>query len=100
MKYLSIILILLFLGCSNKPVNGELIYSKQCSNCHGKMGRKSAFGKSAVIGSLTKEEIVYALKGYQNGTYGGSMKKMMKKEISSFNNEEIDSVAQYISDLY
>lgn len=100
MKYILILVAIIFVGCSSKPVDGKLIYTEKCANCHGKMGRKSAFGKSAAIGSLTQEELIHAIKGYQEGTYGGSMKGMMKQEVKSFNEKEIEAVSKYISELY
>lgn len=101
MHYLILCLaFFIFLGCSNKPADGASIYTQNCATCHGKMARKSALGKSVPIGGFSKDEIVHAIKGYQNGTYGGSMKNTMKKHVSSLNNEEIEAVAKYIDELY
>jgi cytochrome c553 len=100
MKYILILVLLVFMGCSSKPVDGKSLYSENCANCHGKMARKSAFGKSAVIGGFTEQEIIHAIKGYQEGTYGGSMKSMMKSEVSSLNEAEINALAKYIAELY
>lgn len=101
MQYIvPFLLVFLLMGCSNRPMDGASIYKDQCATCHGKMARKSALGKSSPIGSFSKEQIVYALKGYQNGTYGGSMKSKMKKQVSSLNQKEIELVAAYIADLY
>jgi len=100
MKYIFILVVIVFIGCSSKPVDGKSFYNENCSSCHGKMARKSAFGKSAAIGGFTQQEIIHAIKGYQEGTYGGSMKSMMKSEVSSLNEEEIMAVSKYISELY
>lgn len=100
MKYILFFIVLIFLGCSNKPVDGKTLYAKKCANCHGKMAKKSALGKSAPIGGFTQEQIIHALKGYQEGTYGGAMKGTMKQQASSLNDEEITAVAKYIDSLY
>lgn len=100
MKYIFILVAIMFIGCSSQPVDGKSLYNESCANCHGKMARKSAFGKSAAIGGFTQEEIIHAIKGYQEGTYGGSMKTMMKQEVSALNEKEIEAVSRYISELY
>lgn len=100
MKYILFFIILIFLGCSNKPIDGKTLYTKKCANCHGQMARKSALGKSAPIGGFTKEQTIHALKGYQEGTYGGGMKNTMKQQVSSLNDEEITAIAKYIDELY
>ena len=100
MKYIVIIsVIFLFFGCSSKPIDGAALYKEECATCHGKFARKSAFGKSQVISGFTKEEIISALIGYQEGTYGRSMKGMMKSQVKSFDEEEITALAEYISSI-
>jgi len=44
---------------------------KKCAGCHGQTGEKVALGKSKVIKDMSKADIVVALKGYKDGTYGG-----------------------------
>ena len=51
-------------------------YAK-CAGCHGADGEKAALGKSKIIKDMPKAEFVAALKGYQDGTYGGAMKNLM-----------------------
>ena len=48
-------------------------YAK-CATCHGAAGEKAALGKSKIIKDMTKADFVSALKGYQDGTYGGAQK--------------------------
>ena len=100
MKYIVILcIVFLFLVCSNKPVDGAALYKKDCASCHGKFARKSAFGKSQVIAGFTQEQIKKAILGYQDKTYGGSMKSLMRQEVSSLNEKEIDALAAYIYSL-
>jgi len=55
----------------------SVAYDK-CVVCHGKSGeRATPSGKSMVIKDMSKADIVTSLKGYQDGTYGGTMKAMM-----------------------
>ncbi len=69
---------------------------KKCAACHGQNGEKAALGKSKLINTLNKDEIVTALKGYKDGTYGGSMKALMKGQVASYSDADIEKVAEYI----
>ncbi len=70
-----------------------------CAACHGKDGSKSALNKSKVIKGWEKSKTVETLKGYQNGTYGGAMKGIMKGQAGKLNDDEINALAEYISKL-
>ena len=76
--------------------DGAELY-KKCAACHGSAGEKKALGKSRVIGELSKEELVTALKGYKEGSYGSSMKALMKGQVAKLNDEQINSLASYIA---
>ncbi len=71
------------------------LYSK-CVACHGANGEKTAMGKSKVIKNMSKADIVKALKGYKNGTYGGPMKGVMASQVANLNDAQIESLATYI----
>ena len=79
--------------------NGHAVFVRQCASCHGQNGEKSALNKSKVIQGWETQKTVMALKGYQDGTYGSSMKGIMKAQVSSFSDAQIDAVAEYISTL-
>lgn len=70
---------------------------KKCASCHGSMGEKHALNKSKIINEMSKEEIVTALKGYKAGTYGGAMKALMKGQIASYDDTQIETVAEFIA---
>ena len=67
-----------------------------CKGCHGQDFEKKAMGKSKVVKDMTKEEIVTALKGYKDGTYGGAMKGLMKGQVAKFSDADIDALATEI----
>lgn len=75
--------------------DGASLYSK-CVSCHGAKGEKAALGKSKIINTMSKDEIVLALQGYKAGTYGGASKALMKAQMSSFNDSQIKEIASYI----
>ena len=68
----------------------------KCVSCHGANGQNVALGKSKIIKDLTKDEIVTALKGYKEGTYGGMMKSIMQGQVKSLSDNDINEIAQYI----
>jgi len=76
--------------------NGEILY-KKCTGCHGQKAEKKALNKSAIIKDWDAEKIANALKGYKKGTYGGAMKGLMKGQVISMSNEEIDLVSKHIA---
>ena len=73
------------------------LYNK-CATCHGGMGERSALNKSAVIRNWSVKQIESAILGYQNGTYGRTMKAMMQKQVEGLTPEEVHALAEYISD--
>ncbi len=62
-----------------------------CKSCHGKNFEKSALGQSRIVRNMTKDEVSTALIGYKNGTYGRSMKRMMKNHVISFTDKELST---------
>ena len=67
-----------------------------CTNCHGANWEKDAMKKSKVVAEMTHDEIATALKGYKAGTYGNSMKGLMKAQVGKYSNEELEAFAQTI----
>jgi cytochrome c553 len=76
--------------------DGAALY-KKCSACHGAHGEKVALGKSKVIKDMSKDEIVAAIKGYKDGTYGGAMKALMKGQVATLSDDDAAAVAEYLT---
>lgn len=72
---------------------------KSCIGCHGIEGKKEALGKSKRINEMSKDELVLALEGYKDGSYGGAMKGVMKGQVVRLSTEEIEILSDYISTL-
>lgn len=70
-------------------------YAK-CIGCHGANGEKVALGKSKVIKDMTKAEIIAAMKGYKDGSYGGPMKGLMKGQAMPLSDADIEAIANQI----
>ena len=77
-------------------IDGKTIFTK-CVGCHGSHGERKALGKSQLIQGWEVSKVVTALNGYKDGSYGGSMKGVMKSQISKLSDDEIQAVAEYIS---
>jgi cytochrome c553 len=70
---------------------------KKCAVCHGAQGEKAALGKSKVIKEMSSAQIITALKGYKDGTYGAASKAIMKGQVASLNDAQITALAAHIS---
>jgi cytochrome c553 len=86
----SVILLGLF------AVNASADAYARCVACHGATGEKAAMGKSKIIKDMTKAEIVSAMKGYKDGSYGGAMKGLMKGQVAALSDADIEAIAQKI----
>lgn len=71
-------------------------YAK-CIGCHGANGEKVALGKSKVIKDMTKADFITAMKGYKDGSYGGPMKGLMKGQVASLSDADIEAIAAQIA---
>ena len=67
-----------------------------CVGCHGKNFEKHAMGKSKVVKDMSKADIVAALKGYKDGSYGGAMKGIMKGQVASLSDADMQAIADSI----
>ena len=73
---------------------------KKCAACHGANGEKPALGKSAVIGGSDATTIAADLKGYKAGTINKKgMGALMKGQVASYSDADIDAVSAYIAGL-
>ena len=48
---------------------------------------------SKVVNTLSKADILTALKGYKDGTYGGSMKALMKGQVAGLSDADMEAIA-------
>jgi cytochrome c-type protein NapB len=67
-----------------------------CVGCHGTNFEKHAMGKSKVVKDMSKADIVAALKGYKDGSYGGAMKGIMKGQVTSLSDADMQAIADSI----
>ncbi len=85
------------------PANGEAIYKKECTQCHGTDGKQTKYtGSSRIeyvpINGLNAAALAKELKDYRFGRinkYGYGA--LMKSTLADLSYEEIDALADYIS---
>lgn len=94
----KILAVLAILGVTSVFAGGADAY-KRCAGCHGVNGEKKALGKSAAITGWDISKTVAALKGYKDGSYGGAMKGVMKGQVASLSDADIQALSEHISTL-
>ena len=67
---------------------------KSCTGCHGDNLEKKAMSISKVITSMKKVDIIKALHGYKDGSYGGVMKGVMKGFAKKLSDDDITTIAE------
>ena len=67
-----------------------------CKGCHGANFEKKAMGMSKVVKDMSKADILTAFKGYKDGSYGGAMKGIMKGQVASFSDADMEAIASEI----
>jgi len=77
------------------PASTE-VSTAACAGCHGANFEKKAMGVSKIVKDMAKADIVTALKGYKDGSYGGSMKTIMKGQASPLSDAQIDAIANKV----
>ncbi len=79
--------------------DGAALY-KKCAACHGAQGEKPALGKSAVIGGVDTATLIADMKGYKAGTLNKKgMGALMKGQVASYSDADIEAVSAYITGL-
>jgi len=80
-----------------KEAVSSAVDTKACAACHGVNFEKKAMNVSKIVKDLSKEDIIKALKGYKDGSYGGAMKGLMKGQVASYDDAKIEAVAGQIA---
>ncbi len=79
--------------------DGAALY-KKCAGCHGAKGEKKALGKSAVIGGMDVATLVKDMKEYKAGKRNvHGMGMLMKTQMQSLSDADIQTLAEYIHGL-
>ncbi len=72
----------------------------KCAGCHGKDGKMKALGKSEVIAGQAKADLVKKIGEYKAGTRNvAGMGGLMKGQVVTLSDADIDAIATYVSGL-
>jgi len=82
------------LGASTALMAG--VNAATCKGCHGQNFEKHALGKSKIVKNMKHDEIAEALKGYKAGTFGGSMKGVMKGQVAKYSDADLEAFSKTI----
>ncbi|MFL1705643.1 MULTISPECIES: c-type cytochrome [unclassified Campylobacter] len=87
------------LASSLFAADGATLY-KKCVACHGPKAEKSFLNKVPVLTTLSKEEMVEALKAYKAGTLNKfNSAAMMKPIVAPMSEADMEAVSEYITTL-
>lgn len=67
-----------------------------CAGCHGQNFELAAMGKSKIVKDMSLKDIVAALKGYKDGTYGDTLKGMMMVQVKDLKDSDIEAMSLLI----
>jgi cytochrome c-type protein NapB len=71
--------------------------TQACGACHGADFEKKAMNVSKIVKDMSKDDIVKALKGYKDGTYGGAMKGVVAGQVKNLSDADIEAIATQIA---
>lgn len=99
-KVLSLLVVVGLGSISFAASDPAAIIAKQCKTCHGAKMEKSYLNKTAIVNTLSSEEIKKDLLGYKAGTLNRhKMGATMKTQVAKLSEEDIDALAKYIPTL-
>ncbi len=78
-------------------VSASAFDTKTCAGCHGVNFEKKAMNVSKIVKDLSKDDIVKALKGYKDGSYGGAMKGVMAGQAKPLSDADIEAIATQVA---
>ena len=81
-----------------QKIDAAKLFTK-CVSCHGQNAEKKALNKSKVIKGWAAKDTIAAINGYKDGSYGSTMKGVMKPQVAKLTEAEVKALSEYISKL-
>ncbi|MFV0422798.1 c-type cytochrome [Oleidesulfovibrio sp.] len=78
--------------------DGASLYRK-CTGCHGADGSKQPMGVGTPVKGQSADELYNKMKGYTDGSFGGSKKAVMVNILKRLDDAQIKTLADYIATL-
>ena len=78
-------------------MQGEELYKKKCSTCHGIKGEESPGYRASAMTNMSKEDMQRALREYRNDMqFGGGGKMLMQNVVQSLTENQGDVIIDYV----
>ncbi|MEF2145544.1 MAG: c-type cytochrome [Desulfovibrionaceae bacterium] len=81
-------------GFSAHAADAVKLYAR-CMGCHGGDGSKVQNG--TVLKGMSEPQVIMALQGYRDGSYGGSKKGLMKNIAAKLTDADIKALGERIA---
>jgi cytochrome c-type protein NapB len=78
-------------------ISASAVDTTACAGCHGKDFEKKAMNVSKIVKEMKHDDIVKALAGYKDGSYGGAMKAIMKGQVAKLSEADMKEIASMIA---
>lgn len=79
--------------------DAAVLYKTRCQSCHGPDGGQPPIPGINPIKGQSSENLLNMLKGFQKGTFGGPQKQVMEGITHQLTDDQMQSLADYISKL-
>jgi cytochrome c553 len=93
----KILVTLLVIASTSLMAASGVSLARNCVGCHGVNFEKAALGRSDIVKGWSAERIESALISFKTTTESDEI--VMKNQVSNFSNEQIKSIAKYISNI-
>lgn len=78
---------------------GGAIYQQSCVNCHGEKGESTAYNTSRALNTMSEEDIVSAIRGYNLNDYDKGMAYLMSPYASFISKEDAIAISRYLKSI-
>ncbi len=79
--------------------DGVKLYTKKCQSCHGAKANKEPYFTARKLITLTKDQFNASIDGYMMRSYDRGQADKMHMIADQLNNDDIDSIYEYIQTL-
>lgn len=79
--------------------NAATLFQTHCQSCHGADGGRPPVPGITPIKGRSSEDILKMLEGFKNGTFGGAQKQVMEGVTKQLSEDQMKSLADYVSKL-
>ena len=79
--------------------DGKSLFTSRCQACHGADASKEAYNKSRPLNSLTLDQMLTSIRGYQDNDYDRGLATVMIPYADGLIKKDVEAVYNYIQTL-